>query len=225
MKIDNTKLRFGNYRTPALKYGEKVNCLARGEVTIWGQSDGRIPWPIGKKVSALSLVLFGDLAKAVRREAAVAVRYWWGVGNRTVWIWRRALGVKQTEGDRQLRQEYMTPIHNRRMTAAASAVADAPERRQRISTARRGRPCPPEVIAKLRKANTGKIMPMAVRRKMSEVHKLRGTHPPAAGVPWTANEIELLRTLRPAEVAKRTHRTMTAVYAARRKFGLVRKID
>ncbi|QDU26715.1 hypothetical protein ETAA8_17960 [Anatilimnocola aggregata] len=225
MKIDNTKLRFGNYRSPPFRYGERVDCLARGEVTIWGQSDGRIPWPIGKKVSALSLVLFGDLAKAVRREAAVAVRYWWGVGNRTVWIWRRALGVTQTEGDRNLRQEYMTPKHNRRMTAAATAVADAPERRQKIAKSRRGKPCPPEVIAKLRKANKGKKMSHAVRTKMSEVHKLRGTHPPAAGVPWTAEEIELLRTLRPSEVANRTHRTMTAVYAARRKFGLVRKTD
>lgn len=217
MRIDNTKLRFGIYRTPPFKYGKKVDCLARGEVTIWAQSDGRIPWPIGKKGSALSLVLYGDLAKAVRREAAVAVRYWWGISGSTILKWRRALGVTLTEGDRQLRKDYMTPKHNRRMTVAATAVAAFPDRRAKIAASKRGKPRPLEVIVKLRRANLGKKQSVAVRNKMSQSHKARGTHPPAAGIAWTAQETELLKTLRPAEVAIRTGRTLKAVYAARRK--------
>lgn len=217
MRIDNTKLRFGNYRSPPFKYGVKVDCLARGEVTIWGQSDGRIPWPIGKKGSALSLVLYGDLAKAVRREAAIAVRFWWGISGSTILKWRRALGITLTEGDRLLRRDYMTPKHNRRMTQAATAVANLPGRRAKIAASKRGKPRPPAVIAKIRRANLGKKLPVAVRNKMSLAHKARGTHPPAAGKTWGARETALLKSLRPVDVAKRTGRTLKAVYAARRK--------
>lgn len=217
MRIDNTKLRFGNYRAPPFKYGEKVDCLARGEVTIWGQSDGRIPWPIGKKGSALSLVLYGDLAKAVRREAAVAVRYWWGISSRTIWKLRSSLGIRVTEGDRLLRKDYMTPKHNRRMTVAATAVAALPDRRAKIAASKLGKPVTKATKVKLRRANLGKKLPAAVRDKMSLAHKARGTHPPAAGRVWSTEETALLKSLRPADVSTRTGRTLTAVYAARRK--------
>ena len=40
-----------------------------------------------------ALVLYGDLAKAVRRESAEAILHWWGVKHHTVWQWRKALGV------------------------------------------------------------------------------------------------------------------------------------
>jgi hypothetical protein len=48
-----------------------------------------------------------DLTRAVRGESAAAVRYWWGVGPKAVWRWRRAPGVggrDGTEGSRRLIQ-------------------------------------------------------------------------------------------------------------------------
>jgi hypothetical protein len=41
--------------------------------------------------------------------------------------------------------------------------------------------------------------------------------------PWTQREEELVRTLGPAEAARRTGRTMTAVYQRRRDLGLARR--
>src|SRR5262245_13546626 len=101
--VDRNKLHFGPYRTPRFKYGAKVECEARGEVTIVRLSNGRLPWPIGKTQRATSMVLYADLARAVRREAACAVMFWWGVGASTVNTWRRAIGVpNRNEGDRRL---------------------------------------------------------------------------------------------------------------------------
>src|SRR5688500_13358624 len=98
MTPDSRKL-LGTYRTPRFKYGAKVLCEARGEVTIVKLSDGPIPWPIGRSdAGALSLVLYRDLARAVRREANRAVAHHWGVTSQTVTKWRKALDVERTEG-------------------------------------------------------------------------------------------------------------------------------
>jgi hypothetical protein len=62
-RVDRHKLHFGPYRTPRFKYGSKVECLARGELTITKLTSGRIPWPIGQR-RTYSLVLYRDLARA-----------------------------------------------------------------------------------------------------------------------------------------------------------------
>ena len=96
-----------SYRTPSFKYGAVVEDLVRGPVQIVGLSDGRIPWPIGTKGRAKSLVLFKGLAKAVRKESHQAVRHWWGVGAHRVWKWRKELGVPRTNaGTHRLRVRY-----------------------------------------------------------------------------------------------------------------------
>jgi hypothetical protein len=43
---------------------------------------------------------------------------------------------------------------------------------------------------------------------MSAAQRQRGAWSPAAGRPWTKKEDELVRTLLPAEVVKRTGRTL-----------------
>jgi hypothetical protein len=217
MAINPTKLRYGPYRVPPFRLGQKVECLARGEVTICRISNGRISWPMGKKGSAISLVLYADLARAVEREAASAIQFWWGVSGSVTWHWRRALGFKITDGDRAVRREYMTPKHNRTMTRAAAAVARSPARRKEIAAAKRGVKRPRAVIEKIRRANLGKSITKEVRQKMSESHKRRGTRPPAAGIPWSEYETSLLTEFSPANVARRTGRTMRAVYAARKR--------
>ena len=78
---DRLKLRFGPYRTPRFRYGSVKQCALQGDVRIIGISTGRIPWPMATKPGrgGRSFVVYADLAKAVRREAGIAVAYWWGV--------------------------------------------------------------------------------------------------------------------------------------------------
>jgi hypothetical protein len=66
----------GTYRTPRCRIGQVVRCAIRGEVEIVGLSDAPIPWPIGKRGRAKSLIVYRDLFQAVRRESALAVMHW-----------------------------------------------------------------------------------------------------------------------------------------------------
>jgi hypothetical protein len=103
----------GKYRTTRFRIGDVVNCARRGDVRITGVSDSPIPWPIGQTLprgKGRALVLYGDLAKAVRRESAEAVMHFWGVKHHTVWLWRKALGVPQyNEGTTALKSELLSP--------------------------------------------------------------------------------------------------------------------
>ncbi len=101
------RLRFGSYRTPRFQYGDVAYCDVRGQVTIRGLTTDLIPWPVGKRGRAKSLVIYKSLAKAVKREAAQAVCHWWGVTAQTITKWRKALGVgPTTEGTSELRRAY-----------------------------------------------------------------------------------------------------------------------
>jgi hypothetical protein len=88
-------------------------------------------------------------------------------------------------------------------------------RREKFAVAKRGKPRPPHVIEALRAANLGRPLTDETRQKMSETHRRRGTRPPAAGGPWTAEKDDLVRTLPAKEVAQRTGRTLIAVYGRR----------
>lgn len=56
------ELHFGPYCTPRFRMGQKVIDEVRGEVTIVGITDGKIPWPIGKLGAAKSFVVYRGLA-------------------------------------------------------------------------------------------------------------------------------------------------------------------
>jgi hypothetical protein len=75
----------GTYETPRFNYGCKILCEVRGELTITGLSDAPIPWPVGKRGRGKhSLVVYEDLAKAIRRESNQAVASGWGVDPQSV---------------------------------------------------------------------------------------------------------------------------------------------
>jgi hypothetical protein len=216
------RLHFRPYSTPKFRYGAKVTDLLRGKVRIVGISAGRIPWPISTAGRSRFLVLYRDLAKAVRRESNQAVAHWWGVSGQSVTKWRRALDVagRTTAGTHWLRSAYAHEDWAVEARRKALAKARDPARRAKIAAAKRGKRRPQEVIEKVRRANLGRRPTDEARRKMSKAHRRLGTRPPKAGKPWTAREDALVRTFRAQEVARRTGRTLTAVYSRRRALGL-----
>jgi hypothetical protein len=151
------------------------------------------------------LVLYGALAEAVGRESGLAVGYWRNVGPDTVWKWRKALGVgATTTGTSRLRHEWGVEPAQLENMAKAKARAGDPERRAKISAARKDKPRPPHVGRAVAEAHRGTHHSAQTRARMRETHRHRGTRPPGASRPWTAEEDALVRTLSAAEVATRT---------------------
>lgn len=105
-----TPILLHDYRTPRVKPGHTIACQVRGEVEVDGLTEGSRstaePWPIAWPYVAQiggrrSLILCGDLVKAVRREGVSAIAKAWGVSRDQVHTWRRALGVPRfNEGTR-----------------------------------------------------------------------------------------------------------------------------
>jgi hypothetical protein len=219
---DRFKL-LGTYKTPRVRAGAVLACEARDcDVIVVGYSGGRIPWPVGRRrgSSARALVVYAGLADAVRRESNLAVAHWFGVTPKIVSKWRKALGVgPATAGTARLKTEYAKEP----WFAAARAKAAAPwteERRARQAERCRGKPRPRHVIEAMRKGRLGRPHTLEARAKMSAAHRTRGTRPPAAGEPWAERENELVRTRPAPEAARRTGRTLSAVYNQRVRLGV-----
>ena len=127
---------------------------------------------------------------------------------------------RATAGTSRLHRTYATSdpaiIEGRRK---AHAKARDPERCRKIAEAKRGKPRPAHVREAIGRAQRGKTISEESRRKMSEAHRRRGTLVPGT-VPWTAEEAGLVRTLPAEEVAKRTGRSLSGVYARRRRLGV-----
>jgi hypothetical protein len=133
---DRVKLLHGPYRAPRLRVGDQAICLFRDcEVIVTGWTAARIPWPRCRPLDVPrthpSLLVDEELARAVRTEAAAAVRFWWGVSVGVVWKWRKALGVTRTNN----------PDSVRRQRAASEAGA----------AKTRGVPLPPEQVERRRR--------------------------------------------------------------------------
>lgn len=116
---DAVKLLFGPYKSPALQRGDRTVCLVRDcDVVITSWTNARIPWPRCRVADGpgggSGLLVDEELARAIRNESALAIKYWWGVTHGTLWWWRRTLGVARDdpEGSKRLIQ------------AAANAGAD-----------------------------------------------------------------------------------------------------
>ena len=153
----------------------------------------------GKK----SLILCGDLVRAVQRESVEAVSHHWDVCRAVVQKWRKVLGVEEfNEGTRQLR-------------AMAGGIgwqhrqARGLERRQNVTgriSPRLAKPRP------LRRPATS----LAVKVRMART----GRHPDPDLRLWTPAEEKLLGTDSDAAIARRLGRTVSAVAARRNASGL-----
>jgi hypothetical protein len=130
---ERTRLLHGPYRSPSLRVGERATCLFKdGDVTVTSWTDARIPWPRSKRLQGKgrpSLLVDEELARAIRSESAAALRFWWGVGEKLVWKWRRALGVGRTDN----------PGSARLIRAASQKGADEMKRKDWPAQARQQR--------------------------------------------------------------------------------------
>jgi hypothetical protein len=167
------KLHFGPYQAPRFRLGQVVICEARGRVRIVRISSGRIPWPVGQRGRAQSLVLCRGLVKAIKKEANIAVQYWWGVGHSAVRKWRRALGVGLgNHGSSVLRRASLLP-RLARMHDLARVKARDPDRCEKIAASRRGKKRPWHVIDAMREGRLGKPHTEETKQKMREAHRKR----------------------------------------------------
>src|SRR5262249_53558701 len=212
----------GRYHTPRVRIGTVLSCEARDcDVVVVGYSGGRIPWPIGRRKGSgsLGLIVFGGLAKAVRRESAQAVGHWWGTGRSSVWRWRKSLGVELANpGTHRLRSDYSREPWAVKALRMGSQAARSPEARRKMGEATRGKPCPEHVREAVRRANRRRNVTTATRARMSAAQRARvarGAYHYPTGRPWKKWEDEIVRNLPAAGAAKRTRRSLSSVYSRR----------
>ncbi len=201
------KVHFGPYKTPRFKIGATVTCKIRGDVEIVRMSDGRIPWPLGKRKGerGVTFVIYRGLAKALRKESNIAVQYHWGVAPCTVSKWRRELNIdRNTEGTRAAFVAHGKSPAIKRALKKAHAKARDPVRREKIAASKRGKKRPRHVIEAMCDGRLGKPHSAETRRKMSEAHRKRGTYPPAAGKRCTEKEDTIMTQYPTDQAARRT---------------------
>jgi hypothetical protein len=233
---DRLKLLFGPSRAPRLRKGDRATCLPLDtDVVITGWTDARISWPLCRpldnRMGRPTILLDDELARAVRHEAAAAIRHWWRVGVTLVWRWRRCLGVGRmdSEGSRRLIQAAVE--------AGADVARGVPlseeecERRSRTNREKglkrhlhpgyHGPRWTPAELALLGTmpddalaAQIGKT-PGAMR-----VMRTRLGIPNPAANRWTAEGIARLGTLPDREVARLVGRSRTAVTQKRCQLGI-----
>jgi hypothetical protein len=222
---DRYRLLHGPYQAPRCRLGGKLFCKIRGWVKVRQISAGRIPWPMTLVIGGPTLILCGGLVQAVRCESNQAVAYWWGVGDKTVSKWRKALAVPRfNEGTLRLSEEYFAEHVPEDVRIQATLKASTHEANRKKALANTGRPVSAKTLEVLRRS-WGKGPSAEGRRRLSEFHKRRGTRPPAAGRPWTPDELALLGTLPDADVALRIDRTVGAVRWMRSRLGIATAVD
>jgi hypothetical protein len=213
----------GTYRTPRVRVGRVLTCEARDcDVLVSGYSSGRIPWPVGygrERGGPATLIVYGDLAAAIRRESNQAVGFWFGACPATVSRWRKKLDVRaNTAGTHELRRGYAREDWFAAMQARARDVRWTPERRKAQGDRCRGKKRPRHVIQAMRKGRTGKRHTAEARAKMRAAAARRLARGEVNnGRAWTPAEDELVRSLPAAEVVRRTGHPLSSVYKRRRK--------
>jgi hypothetical protein len=154
-------------------------------VVITGWSDAPIPWPrcraLDGRGGGSGLLVDEELARAVRCESVLAIRYWWGASANAVWRWRQALGIRGlNEGSARLRRHLNQDIGDRQ----------------------RGRKLPPEQVERRRAAwklggRPVPLRPGGHRPWTAEELALLGSAPDgevATRIGRTRNAVRVMRT-------------------------------
>ena len=147
----------GPYLAPDVRPGDWLEDAERGSVQVGGYTEtARIPWPRLKKTGKASLILCGDLIRAVQTESALAIGYWWGVSGVVVARWRKVLGISQTgsEGSLQLYRKYTQQKLPEAVAARGRKKALSPESKAQRAAKITGRPAHPATREALLEAAT-----------------------------------------------------------------------
>ena len=127
----------GSYSAPPCEPGSSLVCSLKGRQRIGGLTDAPIPWPYSAERaggSGRSLILCGDLVRAVQTESVQSICHHWNVGRKVVGEWRKALGVGRMTAGTVARWKELAP---RRLTKAARSkggYATAKVRREGASS-------------------------------------------------------------------------------------------
>ncbi|HWV98498.1 MAG TPA: hypothetical protein VNZ64_02280 [Candidatus Acidoferrum sp.] len=202
---DRYRLIDGPYYPPRTARGRFLVCQLRGTVKVGGYTDAPIPWP--RIWRRRSLVICGDLLRALRTESVYAVSYHWGLSRAIVSRYRQQLSIpRYNPGSYRLFREFVIE---------ASRTLQA---RAKHSAAREGKPSTESARdrERLRRIQR-RPKPKELRRRMSERMRRRfdlvGPYPR-----WTPEELAMIGTMRDREVARRINRSLSAVRA--KKFAL-----
>ncbi len=224
-RLQRYRLLGGPYAAPACRVGRKLYCRWRRRwVSVEGLTDAPVMWPFTQRSGPRSLILCGDLVRAVRDESVAAVAAHWGVGRETVWRWRRALGVNEyNRGTRQLIRDTIPEKVDLARLAEARVASRTPEARAKMSATRKGRKLPAAFLAAAREA-AKQPKPESFRTKLSERLKQEwasgARRPPPRGRPWEAEDLARLGQAPDAVVAREIGRSPAAVQKARLRLGI-----
>ena len=205
---EKAKLLFGPYTPPRTRRGAFLFCELRGTVKVGNYSDGLIPWPM--KWRTRSLILCGDLLRAVEQESAMAVGYHWGVCSTIVSRWRGALDVDPIT------------VGTHRLKSYVTTEAMTPTLRVHLSRVKTGKP------RKLSRRGKARLLAALHRPKPAKWFTSMARHFEARrGKPvdpddraWTPKEEKLLGTKPDREVARMLKRSVGAVIARRKLKGV-----
>ena len=173
-------------------------CQLRGTVKIGGYSDAPIPWP--RIWRRRSLVICGDLLRALRTESVYAVTHHWGLSRAIVSYYRQQLSIPR-----------LNPGSYRLFREIVIEAARRLEARAKLSAAREGKPSTESARdrERLRRIQR-RPKPKELRRRMSE--RLRRRFDLVGPYPrWTPEELAMIGTMPDREVARRVGRSLSAV--------------
>jgi hypothetical protein len=201
---EHFKLLFGPYAPPKIPRNQRLFCEVRGCLKVGSWSDGLIPWP--RRYRTGSIILCGDLVRAVKLESVEAVCYHWGVCRNVVQKWRHALHVTECNpGTLQIRKQVQT-------------TAGSPARKRAAFRASH-----PTAILDRQELLHERAHPL-VRSSSSELVRERmartGRHINPDLRLWSDKEDKLLGTARDEKIASQINRTKSAVRARRNILGI-----
>lgn len=215
----------GPYAPPPCTKGDWISDDTEGLTEVGGMTSAPIPWPRRKKTGRASLILCGDLVRAVKTESVEAICHWWGVGPTKVWMWRQALGVDRvTPGTRLLLQERTGVPPD--AAARGRVAASTPESRAKMAATKRGRPAHPrtrEALLTAAKRPKGKEWGLRANAWMLGRGSKNYPSTPLYS-PYDISTLLIEYPNKPAKVvAKILGRTAAAIYGIGSRLGLKRK--
>lgn len=190
----------GPYHPPLIPKSGLLRCEMRGRLPVGGYSQALIPWPMRR--GKHSIILCGDLVRAVKQESVEAISHHWNVSRALVQVWRKTLQVPEfNAGTRHLREVVERLRKPFKRARDLQRWRDPDSRLPLVQPPRELRRPATSAAAKAQFARTGR-------------------HPNPDLRLWTAKEEKLLGTASDEVVGARLNRTALAVRARRNLLGI-----